>query len=78
MGESYPANVRGMGTNVAHVMAPLGGIAGSGLLSLFLFMGMGMQTAALITGTGGLVISALCMIGTRKVHQETVTKEAAA
>ena len=79
MGESYPAHVRGMGTNVAHVMAPLGGIAGSGLLSLMLFMGMEMQWAAILTGTGGLIISALCMLGTRKVVQENTKapKEAA-
>lgn len=69
MGESFPAHVRGMGTNVAHVMAPLGGIAGSGLLSLLLFLGVSMQWAAIFTGTGGLIISALCMMGTRHVDQ---------
>lgn len=69
MGESFPAHVRGMGTNVAHVMAPVGGIAGSGLLSLLLFVGVGMQGAAIITGTGGLIISALCIMGTRHVDQ---------
>ncbi|GAA1126240.1 MFS transporter [Arthrobacter flavus] len=77
MGESYPAHVRGMGTNVAHVMAPLGGIAGSGLLSLMLFLGLEMQWAAIITGTGGLFISALCMVGTRKVTQHTAPTAAA-
>ena len=74
MGESFPAHVRGMGTNVAHVMAPIGGIAGSGLLSLMLFLGIEMQWAAIITGAGGLVISALCMTGTRKIAQDGVTR----
>ncbi|GLB66018.1 MFS transporter [Arthrobacter mangrovi] len=68
MGESFPAHVRGMGTNVAHVMAPVGGIAGSGLLSILLAAGVGTGWAAIITGTGGLFISALCMAGTRTIH----------
>jgi MFS family permease len=67
MGESFPAHVRGMGTNVAHVMAPLGGIAGSGVLSLLLFLGVDMQWAAIVSGTGGLLVSALCMAGTRTI-----------
>jgi MFS family permease len=68
MGESFPAHVRGMGTNVAHVMAPVGGIAGSGLLSILLAAGVDTGWAAIITGTGGLFISALCMAGTRTIH----------
>lgn len=74
MGESFPAHVRGMGTNVAHVMAPVGGIAGSGLLTILLAAGVGTGWAAIITGTGGLFISALCMAGTRTIrdaHQKT-------
>jgi MFS family permease len=74
MGESFPAHVRGMGTNVAHVMAPVGGIAGSGLLSILLAAGVDTGWAAIITGTGGLFISALCMAGThtiRDAHQKT-------
>ncbi|GAA1764130.1 MFS transporter [Kocuria aegyptia] len=67
MGESFPAHVRGMGTNVAHVMAPLGGIAGSGVLSLLLFLEIDMQWAAIVAGTGGLLVSALCMAGTRTI-----------
>ncbi len=67
MGESFPAHVRGMGTNVAHVMAPLGGIAGSGVLSLLLFLDVDMQWAAIVSGTGGLLVSALCMAGTRTI-----------
>lgn len=67
MGESFPAHVRGMGTNVAHVMAPLGGIAGSGVLSLLLFLEVDMQWAAIVSGTGGLLVSALCMAGTRTI-----------
>ena len=74
MGESFPAHVRGMGTNVAHVMAPVGGIAGSGLLSILLAAGVDTGWAAIITGTGGLFVSALCMAGTRTIrdaHQKT-------
>ena len=68
MGESFPPQVRGMGANVAHVMAPLGGIAGSGLLTILLTVGMDTGLAAIITGTGGLIVSALCMAGTRTIH----------
>jgi MFS family permease len=68
MGESFPAHVRGTGANVAHVMAPLGAIAGSGLLSIMLFAGFSMTAAAILSGTLGLLLSALCMLGTRKVE----------
>lgn len=77
MGESFPAHVRGMGTNVAHVMAPLGGIVGSGLLSLLLYLGLEMTWAALCSGTVGLLLAALCMMGTRRIDQ-TATDESAA
>lgn len=69
MGESFPAHVRGMGTNVAHVMAPMGSIIGSGLLSFLLVAGVSMTWAAVFTGTAGLFLAALCMLGTRKVEQ---------
>ncbi|MGM7669870.1 MFS transporter [Microbacterium sp. A93] len=68
MGESFPAHARGTGTNVAHVMAPVGAIAGSGLLSIFLFAGFTMTAAAIFSGTLGLLLSALCMLGTRKIE----------
>lgn len=74
MGESFPPQVRGMGANVAHVMAPLGGIAGSGLLTILLTAGVNTAWAAIIVGTGGLILSALCMAGTRSLpdaHQKT-------
>jgi uncharacterized ion transporter superfamily protein YfcC len=63
-----------MGANVAHVMAPLGGIAGSALLTILLAAGVDTGWAAIITGTGGLLVSALCMAGTRTIrdaHQRT-------
>lgn len=69
MGESFPAHVRGMGTNVAHVMAPMGSIIGSGLLSFLLVAGVSMTWAAIFTGTAGLFLAALCMLGTRRVEQ---------
>lgn len=68
MGESFPAHVRGMGTNVAHVMAPMGSIVGSGLLSLLLYTGISMTWAAVLTGTAGLFLAALCMLGTRRIE----------
>lgn len=77
MGESFPANVRGVGANVAHVMAPIGAIIGSGLLSMLLFAGVPMQYAAILTGSLGMAASALCMLGTRKVphHRPEMSKE---
>lgn len=68
MGESFPAHARGMGTNVAHVMAPVGGIVGSGLLSILLFAGFTMTAAAILSGTLGLFLAGLCMMGTRKIE----------
>jgi MFS family permease len=68
MGESFPPQVRGMGANVAHVMAPLGGIAGSGLFTILLTADVDTGLAAIITGTGGLIVSALCMAGTRTIR----------
>ena len=68
MGESFPPQVRGMGANVAHVMAPLGGVVGSGLFTILLTAGVDTGLAAIITGTGGLILSALCMAGTRTIH----------
>lgn len=59
-----------MGTNVAHVMAPVGAIAGSGILSWLLFADVPMTWAAALTGSLGLILGALCMLGTRKVIQE--------
>ncbi|MGI4893588.1 MAG: MFS transporter [Janthinobacterium lividum] len=68
MGESFPAQVRGMGTNVAHVMGPVGGIAGSALLTVLLSSGTGMRTAALITGSVFMLLSGIVMLGTRRTH----------
>lgn len=68
MGESFPAHIRGTGANVAHVMAPVGAIAGSGLLSIVLYAGFSMTTAAILSGTIGMLLSALCMLGTRRIE----------
>lgn len=67
MGESFPAHVRGMGSNVAHVMAPVGAIAGSGLFSLFLTLGMSAGVTAALTGSLFLLLSAVAMLFTRKI-----------
>lgn len=73
MGESFPAQVRGMGTNVAHVMGPVGGIAGSALLTVLLASGTDMRTAALITGSLFMLLSGIVMLGTR--HTQNVPDE---
>ena len=67
MGESYPAHVRGVGANLAHVMAPAGAILGSGLISVLLGMGLTMTTAAIFAGAVPLLLAALMMFGTLKV-----------
>ncbi|GLB67180.1 MFS transporter [Arthrobacter mangrovi] len=69
MGESFPAHVRGTGTNVAHVMAPIGGIVGSGLLSILLTAGLPMVTAAILTGSLFMLLSGLFMLGTRTTNR---------
>ncbi|WP_182358146.1 MFS transporter [Tomitella gaofuii] len=69
MGESFPAHVRGTGANVAHVMAPVGGIIGSGLLSLLLATGMPMSAAAIGAGSVFMLVSGLLMLGTRTTNR---------
>jgi len=69
MGESFPAHVRGTGANVAHVMAPLGGIAGSALLSILLAAGLSMTVAALSAGSVFMLISGVLMIGTKTTNR---------
>jgi MFS family permease len=69
MGESFPAHVRGTGANVAHVMAPLGGIAGSALLSILLASGLSMTVAALSAGSVFMLISGALMIGTTTTNR---------
>lgn len=64
MGESYPPQVRGVGANLAHVMAPAGAILGSGLISVLLGLGMTMTTAALLAGSVPLILAAVMMFGT--------------
>jgi MFS family permease len=68
MGESFPAAVRGLGGNVAHVMGPVGGIAGSALLAILLSAGTGMGTAALVAGSAFMLLSGLVMFGARQTH----------
>ena len=58
MGESFPGQLCGTGANVAHVMAPLGGIAGSALLSILLGAGMSMTVAALSAGSVFMLLQA--------------------
>ncbi|MEP9328513.1 MFS transporter [Paraburkholderia phymatum] len=68
-GESYPPQIRGMGMNFAHIMGPVGAIAGAGLLSVLLSSGMPMIHAAFITGSLPMLCAVLLMFGTRKIDQ---------
>lgn len=71
MGESFPPHVRGTGANVAHVMAPVGAIIGSGLVSVLLTAGVSMTTSAVIAGSLPLLLSGVLMLGCRQVdHRE--------
>lgn len=74
MGESYPPHVRGVGANLAHVMAPAGAILGSGLISLLLSFGLTMTTAAIAAGSIPLLLAAVMMFATHNVpvHKTTV------
>lgn len=74
MGESYPAHVRGVGANLAHVMAPAGAILGSGLISVLLGTGLSMTVAAVVADSVPLLLAALMMLGTRKVAVDTSAK----
>jgi MFS family permease len=69
MGESFPPHVRGTGANVAHVMAPLGGIAGSALLSVLLAAGLSMTVAAMCAGSLFMLISGLVMAGAKTTNR---------
>ena len=76
MGESFPAQVRGLGPNVAHTMGPVGAIVGSALLTALLAAGLSMTTAALVSGSVFMLASGLVMLGTRKVDQEHTLTDA--
>lgn len=67
MGESFPAHVRGTGSNLAHVMAPVGAIVGSAVVSVLLTAGVPMTAAALLAGSIPLALAGLVMFGARKV-----------
>lgn len=69
MGESFPAHVRGIGPNTAHIMGPVGAIVGSAVLSALVGAGSSMTFAAFCAGSLGLIGSSIAMLGTRKVNQ---------
>jgi MFS family permease len=75
MGESYPAKVRGIGPNTAHIMGPVGAIAGSAVLSVLLSADLSMTLAAFVAGAVGILGSGLAMLGTRRVDQDGATAE---
>lgn len=70
MGESFPARVRGIGSNTAHVMGPAGAVAGSALLSGVIGLGASATTAAFVAGALGIFLSGLLMFGAHKVSQD--------
>lgn len=77
MGESFPAQVRGTGSNLAHVMAPVGAIVGSAVVSILLSAGVPMTMAAILAGSLPLALSGLVMFGARKVdHRQPAVKGA--
>ena len=79
MGESFPAHVRGTGSNLAHVMAPVGAIVGSALVSVLLTAGVPMTAAALLAGSLPLALAGLVMFGARKVdHRQPALEGASA
>lgn len=75
MGESFPAHVRGIGPNTAHIMGPIGAIVGSALLSILVSAGLSMTTAAFCAGSLGLLASSIAMLGTRKVSQNSTEQD---
>ncbi|QIN80882.1 MFS transporter [Rubrobacter marinus] len=78
MGESFPTRVRGTGASLVNAMGPLGAIAGSGLLSLFTGAGLGVVTAAFLSGGLATIASGFLMFGTRDVkdpHQAEVVSQ---
>lgn len=80
-GESFPAHVRGLGANVAHVMGPVGAILGSAILAILLGAGLSMTVAALFAGSIPMLLSGLVMFFTRHVnqdHEPAMTPEALA
>ncbi|MGB3304150.1 MFS transporter [Gordonia sp. (in: high G+C Gram-positive bacteria)] len=69
MGESFPARVRGIGSNTAHVMGPLGAIVGSAVLTAVISAGYAVTTAAFVAGALGIFISGILMLGARNPEQ---------
>lgn len=75
-GESFPAHVRGIGPNLAHVMGPIGAVLGAGLLTLMLSAGTGMVNAALVAGSAPILLAGIAMLGTRRVEQHAKAADA--
>ncbi|MFE3601143.1 MFS transporter [Streptomyces sp. NPDC059096] len=69
MSESFPEQVRGIGSNVAHTMGPVGAIVGSALLGALLSAGASMTLAAFLAGAVGIFGSGLVMLGARDVDR---------
>lgn len=78
MGESFPTRVRGTGASFVNAMGPVGAIAGAGLFSLFTGLGIGVLTAAFLSGGLATIASGFLMLGTRDVkdpHQAEVVSD---
>jgi MFS family permease len=68
MGESFPTRVRGTGASFVNAMGPIGAIAGSALLTVFLSVSGGnMVLSAFLSGALATLLSGLLMLGTRDV-----------
>ncbi|MGV9803260.1 MFS transporter [Mycobacterium sp. NPDC003449] len=61
MGESFPEQARGSGANLAHALAPVGSICGSGILAVMLGFGVEMSWSAIVAGSIFIALSAICI-----------------
>lgn len=61
MGESFPEEARGSGANLAHCLAPVGSIFGSGILAGLLALGLPVSWSAILAGALFIGVSAICM-----------------
>jgi MFS family permease len=73
MGESFPARVRGLGSNTVHVMGPIGALVGAGLLTVIIAAGAPVTVSAFISGALALVAAGLCILGTHTITDQGST-----
>lgn len=67
MGESYPTRMRATGSSFINAMGPIGAIIGSGLLTLVFASGMNLVLGVLLVGVLPVFLSALLLLGARRI-----------